>query len=73
MLSPPVSSGALLLCPTVRELAPTEKMAADEVAFVKVEGLGRLPFSNIRRCATAPVLLAWCGAMSELCCPAQPC
>lgn len=35
---------------TVRELAPTEKMAPDEVAFVKVEGLGRLPFSNIRRC-----------------------
>lgn len=35
--------------PAVRELAPTEKVAPDEVAFVKVEGLGRLPFSNIRR------------------------
>lgn len=34
----------------MRELAPTEKVAPDEVAFVKVEGLGRLPFSNIRRC-----------------------
>ncbi|EFN58497.1 expressed protein [Chlorella variabilis] len=34
---------------SVRELAPTEKTAGDEVAFVRVEGLGRLPFSNIRR------------------------
>jgi DNA topoisomerase 2-associated protein PAT1 len=36
-------------CRAVRELAPTEKMGPGEVAFVKVEGLGRLPFSNIRR------------------------
>ena len=34
---------------SVRELAPTEKVAADQVAFVKLEGLGRVPFSNIRR------------------------
>lgn len=34
---------------SVRELAPTEKMAPDEVAFVKLDGLGRVPFSNIRR------------------------
>ena len=34
---------------SVRELAPTEKMAAESVAFVKLEGLGRVAFSNIRR------------------------
>ena len=34
---------------SVRELAPTEKVAPDEVAFVKLEGLGRVPFSNVRR------------------------
>jgi DNA topoisomerase 2-associated protein PAT1 len=34
---------------SVRELAPTEKMAPDQVAFVKLEGLGRVAFSNIRR------------------------
>jgi len=33
----------------VRELAPTEKLAPDEVAFVKLDGLGRVPFSNVRR------------------------
>ena len=34
---------------SVRELAPTEKMAAESVAFVKLDGLGRVAFSNIRR------------------------
>lgn len=34
---------------SVRELAPTERMAADEVSFVKLDGLGRVPFSNVRR------------------------
>lgn len=34
---------------TVRELAPTEKVAPDEVSFVRLEGLGRVPFSNVRR------------------------
>lgn len=34
---------------SVRELAPTEKVAPDEVAFVKLDGLGRVPFSNVRR------------------------
>jgi DNA topoisomerase 2-associated protein PAT1 len=34
---------------SVRELAPTEKVAAENVAFVKLEGLGRVAFSNIRR------------------------
>lgn len=33
----------------VRELAPTEKLSADQVAFVHLDGLGRVPFSNIRR------------------------
>lgn len=33
----------------VRELAPTEKLAPDEIAFVKLDGLGRVPFSNVRR------------------------
>eukprot|EP00887_Chlorella_sp_A99_P001420 scaffold8.g1420.t1 len=34
---------------SVRELAPTEKVAPDQVAFVQLEGLGRVPFSNVRR------------------------
>ena len=34
---------------SVRELDPTEKVAPDEVSFVKLEGLGRVPFSNVRR------------------------
>ncbi|GAB4820628.1 hypothetical protein N2152v2_007674 [Parachlorella kessleri] len=34
---------------SVRELAPTEKVAPDQVAFVRLEGLGKVPFSNIRR------------------------
>jgi DNA topoisomerase 2-associated protein PAT1 len=34
---------------SVRELAPTEKVAPDEVSFVRLEGLGRVPFSNVRR------------------------
>ena len=34
---------------SVRELAPTEKVAAENVSFVKLEGLGRVAFSNIRR------------------------
>ena len=34
---------------SVRELAPTEKMTPDEISFVKLEGLGRVPFSNVRR------------------------
>lgn len=34
---------------SVRELAPTEKVAAENIAFVKLEGLGRVAFSNIRR------------------------
>ncbi|KAL6768619.1 hypothetical protein ACKKBF_B11470 [Auxenochlorella protothecoides x Auxenochlorella symbiontica] len=34
---------------SVRELAPTEKLSADQVAFVHLDGLGRVPFSNIRR------------------------
>lgn len=33
----------------MRELAPTEKVAPDQVAFVQLEGLGKVPFSNIRR------------------------
>jgi DNA topoisomerase 2-associated protein PAT1 len=45
---------------SVRELNPTEKAAPGEVSFVKLEGLGKVPFSNIRRprplmdIATAP-------------------
>ena len=34
---------------SVRELAPTEKVASESVAFVKLDGLGRVAFSNIRR------------------------
>jgi len=34
---------------SVRELAPTERVAADEVAFVRLEGLGKVPFFNVRR------------------------
>lgn len=34
---------------SVRELNPTEKAAPGEVSFVKLEGLGKVPFSNIRR------------------------
>lgn len=34
---------------SVRELAPTEKVAAESVSFVKLDGLGRVAFSNIRR------------------------
>ena len=34
---------------TVRELAPTEKLSGDQVSYVDLEGLGRVPFSNIRR------------------------
>ena len=36
-------------CHAVRELAPTEKVAAENIAFVKLEGLGRVAFSNVRR------------------------
>jgi DNA topoisomerase 2-associated protein PAT1 len=42
-------SDCAFLFAAVRELAPTERMAADEVAFVRLEGLGKMPFSNIRR------------------------
>ena len=34
---------------SVRELAPTEKVASESVSFVKLDGLGRVAFSNIRR------------------------
>lgn len=34
---------------SVRELAPTERAAEGDVAFVKLEGLGKVPFSNVRR------------------------
>jgi hypothetical protein len=47
-----------LALPAVRELAPTERLAADQVAFVKLEGLGKVPFSNIRRCG--PAAMASC-------------
>ena len=33
----------------LRELAPTEKAGSDSVSYVKLEGLGKIPFSNIRR------------------------
>ena len=33
----------------MRELAPTEKLSGDQVSYVDLEGLGRVPFSNIRR------------------------
>lgn len=34
---------------SVRELAPTEKVASESVSFVKLDGLGRVAFSNVRR------------------------
>ena len=33
----------------LRELAPTERTGSDSVSYVKLEGLGKIPFSNIRR------------------------
>ena len=33
----------------LRELDPTEKTGSDSVSYVKLEGLGKIPFSNIRR------------------------
>lgn len=35
--------------PQLRELAPTERTGSDSVSYVKLEGLGKIPFSNIRR------------------------
>lgn len=33
----------------LRELGPTEKVGTEQTAYVKLEGLGKIPFSNIRR------------------------
>ena len=33
----------------IRELAPSERGAAEAATFLSVEGLGRIPFSNVRR------------------------
>lgn len=33
----------------IRELAPSERGPAGAATFVSLEGLGRIPFSNIRR------------------------
>lgn len=49
----------------VRELAPTEKMAPDQVAFVKLEGLGKVPFSNIRRCSRWEIWALWVSVHME--------
>lgn len=34
---------------TLRELAPTERLGGDAVSYVKLEGLGKIAFSSIRR------------------------
>ena len=33
----------------LRQLAPAERAAADPAVFARVEGLGRIPFANLRR------------------------
>jgi DNA topoisomerase 2-associated protein PAT1 len=33
----------------MRELGPSEKVGTEQMAFAKLEGLGKIPFSNIRR------------------------
>lgn len=33
----------------LRELGPNEKVGTEPTAYVKLEGLGKIPFSNIRR------------------------
>ena len=33
----------------MRELGPSEKVGAEPTAYAKLEGLGKVPFSNIRR------------------------
>ncbi len=33
----------------IRELAPSERGTAEAATFLSVEGLGRIPFSNVRR------------------------
>ena len=33
----------------MREIGPTEKVGMEQTAFAKLEGLGKIPFSNIRR------------------------
>ncbi|KAK9847108.1 hypothetical protein WJX84_012013 [Apatococcus fuscideae] len=33
----------------LREMAPTERLGGEPLAYVKLEGLGKIPFSNIRR------------------------
>ncbi len=33
----------------LRELGPSEKVGMEPMAYVKLEGLGKIPFSNIRR------------------------
>ena len=34
---------------TLREMAPTARLGAEPLAYVKLEGLGKIPFSSIRR------------------------
>ena len=34
---------------TLRELAPAERAGGEPASYVKLEGLGKIPFSNIRR------------------------
>jgi len=48
---------------SVRELAPTEKVASESVSFVKLDGLGRVAFSNIRR--PRPLMELSVGAAAE--------
>ena len=33
----------------IRQLAPSERAAADPDVFARVEGLGRIPYANLRR------------------------
>lgn len=33
----------------MRDIGPTEKVGMEQQAFAKLEGLGKIPFSNIRR------------------------
>ena len=33
----------------LREMAPTERLSGEPLAYVKLEGLGKIPFSSIRR------------------------
>ena len=46
---------------SLRELAPTERLGGEAVNYVKLEGLGKIAFSSIRR----PKPLMEFGAASE--------